>query len=65
MSEEFEEQLSKISDQQKKDICIMVDTISMSIFGKHFTSCSSQLQQKMTLAVVNIIKNLKESYKGN
>lgn len=58
MSEQFDKQLKEMSDRKKRDICIMANAISKSIFDRDFIYLSIEEQQKCTLAVVNIFKEL-------
>ena len=56
---ERKSQLDNLSEQQKKDMVTMANAISQAIFGKPVLSLGPKLQQKIALAVVNIIKDLK------
>lgn len=51
--------LDQLPEQQKRDMVTMANAISQSIFGKPVLSLGPKLQQKIALAVVNIIKDLK------
>ena len=55
--------LNQISNECKEDLVIMANAISQSIFGKPVLSLGPRLQQKIVLAVINIIKELKEAKK--
>ena len=61
MSRQFDKQLNEISDSKKRDICIMVNAISKSIYDKEYIDLPEQEQRKCTLAVMNIVKDLKEA----
>lgn len=58
MSERFDKQLEAMSDRKKRDISIIANAISESIYGKEYLDLSTEEQQKCTLAVVNIFKSL-------